>query len=386
VTLLAGAGLVAAYVCHARRAVAPLVDVRLFTGRAFTSAAATNLVLGVALFAVMLLLPLYLQVVRGESALTTGLLLVPQGVGAALAMPIAGGFTDRLGARRVVLTGIALALAGVAVLTQLTAGTSYVVFGGALALVGAGLGATITPAMAAGFRDLEPRAMPQASSAMATVQRLAGSVGPAVLAGVLQHQLRVRLPGFDGDIGDAAALAAREPDAVLPHLADAFAATFVVALGLAAVGAVVACFLPGRAVPPARAGSESPREENDMAVELNHTIVPARDKHASAAFLAGILGLPVGGEVGPFVQLELGNGVTLDFMDREELPSQHYAFLVDDEVFDAAYARLREAGVPTWADPDHEVPGEINTRWGGRGVYFPDPVGHNMEILTRAPS
>jgi catechol 2,3-dioxygenase-like lactoylglutathione lyase family enzyme len=122
-----------------------------------------------------------------------------------------------------------------------------------------------------------------------------------------------------------------------------------------------------------------------MAVELNHTIVPAQDKHASAAFLAGILGLPVGGEVGPFVQVELANGVTLDFMDRDDVTSQHYAFLVDDAVFDAAYQRLLDAGVQTWADPDHEVAGEINTRWGGRGVYFPDPVGHNMEILTRAP-
>jgi catechol 2,3-dioxygenase-like lactoylglutathione lyase family enzyme len=123
-----------------------------------------------------------------------------------------------------------------------------------------------------------------------------------------------------------------------------------------------------------------------MAVELNHTIVAAHDKHASAAFLAGILGLPVGGEVGPFVQVELANGVTLDFMDRDGFSSQHFAFLVDDELFDAAHKRLLDQGVQTWADPDHEQPDDINTRWGGRGVYFPDPAGHNMEILTRAPS
>ena len=122
-----------------------------------------------------------------------------------------------------------------------------------------------------------------------------------------------------------------------------------------------------------------------MTVELNHTIVPSRDKHASAQFLADILGLPVGGEVGPFVQVELGNGVTLDFMNRDDVSSQHYAFLVDDDTFDAAYRKLLDAGVPTWADPDHTEPGEINTRWNGRGVYFPDPNGHNMEILTRAP-
>ena len=123
-----------------------------------------------------------------------------------------------------------------------------------------------------------------------------------------------------------------------------------------------------------------------MTVELNHTIVPSHDKHASARFLAELLGLPVGGEVGPFVQVELGNGVTLDFMNRTDVTSQHYAFLVDDDTFDTAYKKLLDDGIETWADPDHTEPGEINTRWGGRGVYFPDPNGHNMEILTRPPT
>jgi catechol 2,3-dioxygenase-like lactoylglutathione lyase family enzyme len=123
-----------------------------------------------------------------------------------------------------------------------------------------------------------------------------------------------------------------------------------------------------------------------MAVQLNHTIVPAHDKHASAAFIAGILGIDVGGEVEPFVQVHLSNDVTLDYMNSSSFSSQHFAFLVDDDLFDAAHERLRERGVPTWADPDHHEPNGINTRWGGRGVYFPDPSGHNMEILTRAPS
>jgi catechol 2,3-dioxygenase-like lactoylglutathione lyase family enzyme len=111
-------------------------------------------------------------------------------------------------------------------------------------------------------------------------------------------------------------------------------------------------------------------EGTTMTVQLNHTIVPAHDKYASAQFIAEIL----------------GNDVTLDYMNSAEFTSQHFAFLVDDEVFDAAYGRLRERGVATWADPDHQQPDGINTRWGGRGVYFPDPAGHNMEILTRAPS
>jgi catechol 2,3-dioxygenase-like lactoylglutathione lyase family enzyme len=124
-----------------------------------------------------------------------------------------------------------------------------------------------------------------------------------------------------------------------------------------------------------------------MSIELNHTIVPARDKKVSAEFLAGILGVPVAPETGPFLPIVLDNGVTLDYMDRSANVSRnHYAFLVGDEEFDAAFARIRAAGLTYWADPDHHRPGEVNTRWGGRGLYFLDPDGHNMEILTRVPS
>lgn len=122
-----------------------------------------------------------------------------------------------------------------------------------------------------------------------------------------------------------------------------------------------------------------------MSIELNHTIVGAADKHASARFLAGILGLPVGADVGPFAPVRLANGVTLDYMDRTPVAAQHYAFLVSDDEFDAAFARIQEAALPYFADPGFTEPGEINTRWGGRGVYFHDPDGHSMELLTRAP-
>jgi catechol 2,3-dioxygenase-like lactoylglutathione lyase family enzyme len=123
-----------------------------------------------------------------------------------------------------------------------------------------------------------------------------------------------------------------------------------------------------------------------MSVQLNHTIVPAHDKNGSAKFLADLLGLDVGEENGPFVPVQVGNGVTLDYMNSNGFSSHHYAFLVDDDLFDTAHARMLDRGIQTWADPDHHEPGTINTRWGGRGVYFPDPAGHNMEILTRAPS
>lgn len=121
-----------------------------------------------------------------------------------------------------------------------------------------------------------------------------------------------------------------------------------------------------------------------MSIELNHTIVRAHDKAASAAFLAGILDLPVGAPIGPFVPVQLTNNVTLDYMNSGDVRSEHYAFLVGDDEFDAAVDRIRRSGIEYWADPGHDEPGEINHRWGGRGVYFADPNGHNMEILTRA--
>ncbi|MFF7633240.1 VOC family protein [Kitasatospora sp. NPDC008050] len=121
-----------------------------------------------------------------------------------------------------------------------------------------------------------------------------------------------------------------------------------------------------------------------MSVELNHTIVHARDKRESAEFLAGILGLEVGAEWGPFVPVATANGVTLDFasIPVESITSQHYAFLLSDDEFDAAFARIRQAGLTYYADPQMKQAGEINHHHGGRGLYFLDPVGHGMEIIT----
>ncbi|MFI6492857.1 VOC family protein [Streptomyces sp. NPDC050564] len=121
-----------------------------------------------------------------------------------------------------------------------------------------------------------------------------------------------------------------------------------------------------------------------MSVELNHTIVAAHDKKASAQFLADILGLQVSPQYGPFIPVPIPNGVTLDYMDTSAtITPQHYAFLVSDEDFDKIFARIRAAGLTYWADPAHRRVNEINTNDGGRGTYFDDPNGHNLEILTR---
>ncbi|MET9052043.1 MULTISPECIES: VOC family protein [unclassified Streptomyces] len=122
-----------------------------------------------------------------------------------------------------------------------------------------------------------------------------------------------------------------------------------------------------------------------MSVELNHTIIHSRDNRESAEFLAGLLGLEVGPAWGPFVPVVLANDVTLDFatIPEESITPQHYAFLISEAEFDAAFARIQELGIAYYADPHLRHPGEINHNDGGRGVYFPDPSGHGMELITR---
>ena len=119
-----------------------------------------------------------------------------------------------------------------------------------------------------------------------------------------------------------------------------------------------------------------------MAVQLNHTIVPVADKHESAAFLTEILGLDAPVPFGPFLCVETANGVSLDYDDRWGTGHNHYAFLVTEEEFDRIFTRVRAEGLTYWADPGHTREGQINDN--GRGFYFEDPSGHNMEVLTRA--
>lgn len=120
-----------------------------------------------------------------------------------------------------------------------------------------------------------------------------------------------------------------------------------------------------------------------MPIKLNHTIIHARDKRVSAEFLAELLGLPAPAPFGPFLVVQADNGVSLDFADDPDPRPQHYAFLVDEAEFDAIFGRIREQGLTYWADPGRTRPGEINTNDGGRGVYWADPDGHFLEIITR---
>ena len=122
-----------------------------------------------------------------------------------------------------------------------------------------------------------------------------------------------------------------------------------------------------------------------MTVKLNHTIVHSRDPRDAANFFAEVFGLGKPVPFGPFLDVEVGNEVTLAFLDAEdmEIQIQHYAFLVSEQEFDQIFGRVKARGLKYWADPGRKQEGEINRHYGGRGVYFQDPSGHLLEIITK---
>jgi EmrB/QacA subfamily drug resistance transporter len=260
--IAAGLVLIGLFVLHSlHRREQALIDVRLFADRTFSAAAFGIFLVGIALIGSLLLLPLYFQIVRGEGALTAGLLLAPQGLGAATMMPLAGLLTDRLGAGRVVPFGIALAILGTFAYTQVTADTSYWLLGGSLYVRGLGLGATMMPTMSAALTTLTKAAVPRASSTLNIIMQIGGSFGSALLAVTLSREMISRLPQVPGGgagtdrIGD---IPDRVREQVAPALADAFGHTFWVAFGLTVVILVPALLLPRRGA----AGTPGPDVES----------------------------------------------------------------------------------------------------------------------------
>ncbi|RKQ86546.1 EmrB/QacA subfamily drug resistance transporter [Solirubrobacter pauli] len=250
--LLGGAALLVGFALWSLKGRGTLIDLSLFRDRAFAAASGTTFIFGVSLFGAMLILPLYYQVVREQSALNAGLLLAPQGIGAALAMPIAGRITDRVGAGKVVPFGIVVALLGTGVYTQLEADTSFWVLGIALWVRGLGLGMTMMPAMAAAYQTLSRAAVPRATSLINIIRTVGGSVGTAVLTVVLERQITAQVGG-SGSLG--ALTGTGDVSQIAEPLADAFAHTFWWAVGLTALALIPAFFLP-RHPPPAAADAD----------------------------------------------------------------------------------------------------------------------------------
>jgi EmrB/QacA subfamily drug resistance transporter len=187
---IAGLVLVGLFVLHARRVEHPLLDLKLFANRAFGAASLVTFCLGAALFGSMILLPLYFQLVRGEDAITTGLLLIPQGVGAGLAMALSGRLTERLGGGRTSLIGGMILTVATVPFLLIGAATPFWVICAAMLVRGFGVGMSIMPAMTAAFSVLAPEQINDASPQLTVLQRVGGSLGTAIIAVVLEGHLK----------------------------------------------------------------------------------------------------------------------------------------------------------------------------------------------------
>jgi EmrB/QacA subfamily drug resistance transporter len=186
--VLLGVALVVAFVVRARRVERPLLDITLFRNRGFSAASLVTFCLGGALFGAMILMPLYFQTVRGEDAINTGLLLIPQGLGAGLGMFLSGRATERLGAGITSMIGGLLLTAATIPFVLIEANTSYLVIGAAMAVRGVGIGLAIMPAMTAAFSVLTREQINDATPQLTVLQRVGGSLGTAIIAVVLQEK------------------------------------------------------------------------------------------------------------------------------------------------------------------------------------------------------
>ncbi|HEU5472418.1 MAG TPA: DHA2 family efflux MFS transporter permease subunit [Actinophytocola sp.] len=246
VPAIAGAALIIAFVVRANRTANPLIDLKLFRNKTFSVSSTAMVLFAVAFFGAMLMLPLYYQTVRAETALSAGLLLAPQGIGAMLTMPIAGIVADRFGPARIAQAGIVVIVAGMAVFTQLGADTSYWLLGSALFVMGMGMGMTMMPMMSAALRTITKSEVGGASTSLNIIQQIGGSIGTAIMAVILSSELAERLPGGGdrGGLGAAQSVPPELREQVNPLIADAFGSTFFWSLALLAVAFVPALFLP----------------------------------------------------------------------------------------------------------------------------------------------
>lgn len=142
--------------------------------------------------------------------------------------------------------------------------------------------------------------------------------------------------------------------------------------------------MPTHRTTPTTRQKEPENRRTTISASFNHTIIASTDRHESATFYRELIEATEAPSWGPFTNITLEDGVMLQFAEPPvEIQMQHYAFLVDDELIDRAYARLVDWGVTHWADPQMTRSGETNTEHGGRGVYFKDPSGHAIELITR---
>jgi EmrB/QacA subfamily drug resistance transporter len=253
--IVAGVVLVGLFVWRSLHVPRPLIDVHLFRERGFRASAITTFLLGAALFSSLLVLPLYYQVARGESAFMAGLLIAPQGLGAATMLPISGRLTDRLGGGPVTVVGCTIIALATLPLAFVGADTPYPLLGVVLFVRGLGLGASIQPTVAAAYAVLDSSEVPRATAALNTLRQVGASIGTAFLAVVLEHEGAAAL---GSPAGGTARLLDRLPEAERVRfsepLATAFGHTFRWAVLLAFLAIIPAVVLW-------RAERDSRREE-----------------------------------------------------------------------------------------------------------------------------
>jgi len=245
IPVIVGALAVVGFILHSLRRSDALIDLRLFLNKVFSGSIATLVLLVISVFGGMLLLPLYLQLVRGEDAFNTGLLLAPQGVGAMLAMPLAGKLSDKTGVGKIVPVGLVATAVAFIGLTQLGPHTSYWLLGGWLFLLGIGMGFTMMPTFSGAMQTLRRADIARASTTLNIVQQVAASIGTAVLSVLLANALTDRLPaspagGANAGIGAIGALPDAAREQLAPAMAGAFGHTFWWAFGLVIAALVLA--------------------------------------------------------------------------------------------------------------------------------------------------
>jgi EmrB/QacA subfamily drug resistance transporter len=251
VSFVLGLGLMTAFVLHALRIPNPLLQLRLFKNRNFTIANICMFIMGATLFGSMFLLPLYYQIARGQSPWVAGLLMAPQGIGAACVMRLSGRITDRVGPRRVVPAGILVMAAATIPFAFVTTGTSEVLLAATLFARGLGLGLSMMPVMAAAYFDLSHAEIPRATTTINIVRQVGGSVATALFAVVLErsiaHEVGSGGSGGSGSGGLTLSETVKLPPAVAEKVAYAFAHTFWWAVATIMIAFVPTLFLPNSA-------------------------------------------------------------------------------------------------------------------------------------------
>jgi EmrB/QacA subfamily drug resistance transporter len=241
--IIAGLALVGLFVWHSLRVARPLIDLRLFRSRGFRAATTLTFLLGGSLFGTLLILPLYYQVDRGDSALNAGLLLAPQGLGAAAMLPLSGRLTDRIGGGPVAVAGCSLIVLATLPLAFVTSHTPFELLGVVLFVRGLGFGASIQPSVAAAYALLNSSQVPRATAALNTVRQIGGSIGTALLAVVLQHQATAHMASAGGAGGLLAPISASQRAQIGEPLATAFGHTFIWSAGMSVLALLAAVVL-----------------------------------------------------------------------------------------------------------------------------------------------